>query len=82
MSHYHWHRGEQRIRAQVFSRLGLVRAISPEQLSPSVFARVILDNLDVGPTPPKSLNMDGLAHVVRNMSRLLRQNTAEVGAGA
>jgi predicted glycosyltransferase len=72
---------EQRIRAQLFSRLGLARAISPEQLSPPVFARVILDNLDVSPTPPKSLNMDGLTNVVRNMRRLLHSTKNTVHSG-
>lgn len=62
---------EQRIRAQVLCRLGLVQAISPEQLSPSLLAQAI-QNLDACPLPPISLPMDGLTNAVRHSLRLLR----------
>lgn len=62
---------EQRMRAQVFSRLGLVQALSPGEFSPAVLAQAILENLDDAPPPSISLSMDGLTRVVRHMMRLL-----------
>jgi predicted glycosyltransferase len=62
---------EQTIRAQRFSDLGLVQAIRPEQLSPAVLARAIWENLYAHAVRPLHLRMDGLTHVVRNMTRLL-----------
>ncbi len=55
---------EQRMRAQLFSRLGLIQTISPEQLAPSVLAQAILTNLVAGPAPPTSLSTGGLKKVV------------------
>lgn len=66
---------EQRIRAEMFSRLGLVHAIPPEELSPSVLAQAIGRNLDTRPVPLLPLNMDGLSNVVRDMMRLLQMDS-------
>lgn len=66
---------EQRIRAEMFSRLGLVHAIPAEGLSPSVLAQAIGQNLDARPVPLLPLNMDGLSKVVRDMMRLLQMDS-------
>ena len=73
---------EQRIRSEVFSRLGLVQAIRPEQLSPSLLAQAILHNLDAGPITPVPLRMDALTTVVHQMRRLLQPDTAQPTSGA
>jgi len=73
---------EQRIRCEVFSRLGLVQAIRPEQLSPSRLVQAILENLDAGPITPVPLRMDALTTVVRQMRRLLQSDTAQPTSGA
>jgi predicted glycosyltransferase len=45
---------EQRIRASLFDRLGLVHMLPPEQLSPRSLADAIVRALDV-PGPPRAL---------------------------
>ena len=68
---------EQRLRAEAFSRLGLVQAIRPEQFSPSDLAKAILDNLDAGPLTSVPLSMDGLTKAVHHMRSLLQPDTVQ-----
>ena len=69
---------EQRLRAEAFSRLGLVQVIRPEQFSPaSDLAKAILDNLDAGPLTSVPLSMDGLTQAIHHMRSLLQPDTVQ-----
>ena len=72
---------EQRTRAEIFSRLGLVHMISPEQISAPALAEAILDNLDAGPPSSAGLPaMDGLANTVHRMMTLVQRPAPDLAA--
>ena len=68
---------EQRIRAQVFSRHGLVHPIYPEECSPAALRHAILENLDAGPLPANPLRMDGLTRATQHLMNRSQPGAAE-----
>lgn len=58
---------EQRMRAEVFSRLGLVRTIRSSELAPARLAQAILASLGAAPVHTSPLGTNGLAEVVGHL---------------
>lgn len=62
---------EQQTRSRVFSEFGLVRSMSPDDVTPMRLADLILECLN-SPQPPRvSLGINGVAEAVRNLKGLL-----------
>lgn len=75
---------EQWIRAQRLSRLGLLRTIHPESLSPALFAEALVEELDRGPAPvpaSKGIDLGGLDRIEQNVAALL-EGQDDVGGTA
>jgi predicted glycosyltransferase len=62
---------EQGMRAEVFSRLGVVRGVGARERSPDTMARLIETMLEADAPPPGLLDMGGLDEVVGRLGRLL-----------
>jgi predicted glycosyltransferase len=58
---------EQKMRAQLFSDLGLGQLIHPDELTKTTLARVILENLDSDLVPLIPFKTDGLKSAVRHL---------------
>lgn len=64
---------EQRMRAEVFSRRGLVRMAEDHELSPSALADVVLECLDAPPPAGTLPGMDGVAVAAGRLKALLTE---------
>jgi predicted glycosyltransferase len=63
--------GEQPLRAQILSRLGLFRAIQPADLSPARLLAAVLEILADPPAARPPVDLDGLATTAAELERLL-----------
>lgn len=72
-----WPRREQLIRAQVLSRLGLVRWLDPSELAPERLLREMRRLLD-DPPRPEQLAMNGLAAAADAVEELLPEAVADM----
>lgn len=74
------HNLEQLIRASLFERLGLIRMLHPDQISPEILAEALLGALHA-PAPSRQrlqavgLNLDGLHQVKVHVLRLLGERS-------
>ncbi len=74
---------EQRLRTEIFARLGLVQAVDPRRATPPDLARCIVESLNAGAVAKPLLPMDGLENTVRRMTSLLaRRWSSQVAAMA
>ena len=65
---------EQWIRAERMSKLGLLRAIHPEQMTPSILMETVreeLSKINVHPRKLFKINLDGLSGVCDSINRLM-----------
>ena len=65
--------GEQSLRAQLMSRLGLFRAIQPADLTPARLLAAVLQALDDQPAARPPVDLDGLATVAAELEGLLER---------
>ncbi len=68
---------EQWIRAERMAKLGLLRALHPEQITPSVLMETVKDELskiNVHPQNLYQINLNGLSGVCRSIYGLMNEN--------
>jgi predicted glycosyltransferase len=70
---------EQWIRADRMERLGLLRVIDPDELTPTEIMRAVMEELrtdKIGPQSDYEIDLDGMSRIASCVSALLHDNTA------